>query len=176
MASYHSIAAVTATSSPKEKEKKSDKTSLTFWVRQGETLALHMQGLLDRALPLEVTLNDRQLDALQRITDPVVQYIKRLYLHFHFIFRHNEAYHEEDSLIFQEHTEEMEALLTQITRCSDAILNIIGYGKEYERVNSLAAQALTISGWVSELEIEVLDDPNGLIQAHHKKRLMYQQT
>ncbi len=135
-----------------------------------------MQGLLDRVLPPEVTLNDHQLDALQRITDPVVQYIEWLYLCFHFIFRHDEAYHKEDSLIFQKHAEEMEALLTQINRCSDAILNIIGYGKEYERVNSLAAQALTISGWVSELEIEVLDDPDGLIWAHRKKRLMYQQT
>ncbi|PBK59172.1 hypothetical protein ARMSODRAFT_1027669 [Armillaria solidipes] len=159
-----SIAAVTTTSSPKEKEKQSDKTSLAFW------------GLLDRALPPEVILSDRQLEALQRITDPVVQYIERLYLRFRFLFRRDEAYHEEDSLIFQDRAEEMEALLTQINRCSDAILNIIGYGKEYERVNSLAAQALTISGWVSELEIEALDDPNGLIRAHRNKRLMYQQT
>lgn len=153
-----------------------DKTSLTFWVRCGETLALCMQGLLDQALPLEVTLSDRQLDALQRITNPVVQYIEWLYLHFRFIFRCDEDYHEEDSLIFQSHAEEMEALLTHINKCGDAILNIMGYGKEYECVNLLAAKALTISGWVLELEIEALDDPNGLIQAHCNKRLMYQQT
>ncbi len=85
-------------------------------------------------------------------------------------------YHKDDSLIFQAHAEEMEALLTQINSCGDAILNIAGYGKEYERVNSLAAKALTISGWVSELEIKALDNPNGLIRAHHNKRLMYQLT
>lgn len=110
------------------------------------------------------------------ITDPVVQYIERLYLHFCFIFRHDEDYHEEDSLIFQARAEEMEALLTQINSCGDAILNIAGYEKEYAHINLLAAKALTISGWVSELEIEVLDDPNGLIRAHHNKRLMYQLT
>lgn len=171
-----SIVAVTSSSSWKEKEKPLDKTTLTFWVRHGEMLALRMQGLLDRALPLEVTLSDRQLDALQTITNPVVQYIERLYLRFRFIFRRDEDYHKDDSLIFQAHAEEMEALLTQINSCGDAILNIAGYGKEYERVNSLAAKALTISGWVSELEIKALDNPNGLIRAHHNKRLMYQLT
>ncbi|PBK58437.1 hypothetical protein ARMSODRAFT_983850 [Armillaria solidipes] len=139
-----SIMAVTSSSSQKEKEKLSDKTSLAFWVRRGETLALCMQGLLDRALPPEVTLSNHQLDALQTITDPVVQYIEQLYLCFCFIFKHDEDYHKEDSLIFQARAEEMEALLTQINSCGDAILNIAGYGKEYEHVNSLAAKALTI--------------------------------
>ncbi|PBK88804.1 hypothetical protein ARMGADRAFT_1033785 [Armillaria gallica] len=147
----------------KEKEKLSDKTTLTFWVQHRETLALHMQDLIDQALLPEVTLSDSQLDALQTITDLIVQYIKQLYLCFYFIFRHDEDYHEEDSLIFQARAEEMEALLTQINSCSNAILNIAGYGKEYKRVNSLAAKAFMISSWVLELEIEALDDPNGLI-------------
>lgn len=135
-----------------------------------------MEGLLDRALPPEVTLSDRTLESLQRLSDPVVQYIERLYLHFRFLFRCDEDYREEECLIFQQRVEEMEAMLTLIDKCGDAILNITGYGKEYKCVNSLAAKALTISGWVSELEIEALDNPNSLIRAHRNKRLMYQQT
>ncbi len=133
-----------------------------------------MATLLNRQIPAERNTGMRDLNDVQSYDCPKAQYVERVYREFHFLFGRDGTYNNNKDSVFEPRVDEMEVLSTHASCCTDAILNIDGYGANYLKADGLAAEVTTVGGWIAELEIEAMNDPQELIRLHCERQLMYQ--
>ncbi|KAK0433279.1 hypothetical protein EV421DRAFT_1741725 [Armillaria borealis] len=148
--------------------------NLPFWLRRSSTLEGRLATLLNRRIPAERNTGMWDLNDIQLYDCPKAQYVECIYREFCFLFHRDGTYNDNKDSVFEPRVEEMDALSTHVTRCVDAILNIDGYGPNYLKADGLAAEVTMVGGWMAELEIEAMNDPEELVKLHHERQLMYQ--
>ncbi|PBL01529.1 hypothetical protein ARMGADRAFT_1023000 [Armillaria gallica] len=133
--------------------------NLPFWLHRSSTLEGQLTTFLNRQILAERNTGMQDLNDIQSYDCPKAQYVKCVYQEFRFLFLQDGTYKDNKDSVFEPCVEEMDALSTHMMRCTDAILNIDGYGPNYLKANGLAAEVTTVGGWIAELEIEAMNDP-----------------
>ncbi|KAK0228947.1 hypothetical protein IW262DRAFT_1293626 [Armillaria fumosa] len=153
---------------------KTGSSNLQFWLRRTGRLEQRFESLLGRRMCSEIKEDNRDLNEVTAYDCSKAQYIEHIYREFRFMFQRDGTYDDNHDSVFEARVDEMDTLNNEVACCTDAILNLDGYGAHYEKANTLAAAVTTVGGWVAELEIEAMSDPRGLIKLHRSRKLMYQ--
>ncbi|KAK0435921.1 uncharacterized protein EV420DRAFT_1487802 [Desarmillaria tabescens] len=148
--------------------------NLPFWLHHSSTLEGWLVTLLNRQILAERNTGMWDLNNVQSYDCPKAQYVECVYQEFCFLFSWDRTYNNNEDSVFKPRVDEMEVLSTHTMHCAETILNIDGYGVNYQKADSLVAEVTTVGGWITELEIEVMNDPKELIKLHCTCQLMYQ--
>ncbi|KAK0245024.1 hypothetical protein EDD85DRAFT_782996 [Armillaria nabsnona] len=133
--------------------------NLPFWLCRSSTLEGWLATLLNRQIMAERNTGMWDLNDAQLYDCPKAQYVECVYWEFHFLFGQDRTYNDNNDSIFKPCVDEMEVLSTHTMHCADTILNIDGCSVNYLKADALAAEVTTVGGWITELEIEVMNDP-----------------
>ncbi|KAK0490082.1 hypothetical protein EDD18DRAFT_1109635 [Armillaria luteobubalina] len=107
--------------------------------------------------------------------DTATTYVEGLFITFHQLVIHEGRFDDQSSALFHPRTSELDRIATKLRRCQLSIVHRRGDERHVSRIQAVAEEVDRLYGWVLELEMEAMEDPEGLLFKHRQAMLMYQQ-
>ncbi|KAK0224037.1 hypothetical protein IW262DRAFT_1295697 [Armillaria fumosa] len=132
-------------------------------LRRTGRLEQQFESLLGRRMHSEIKEDNHDLNEVTAYDCSKAQYVECIYREFCFMFRRDGIYDNNHDSVFKAQVDEMDTLNNEVACCTDAILNLDGYGAHYEKANTLAVAVTTVGGWVAD------DEPLGSVHSEFRK-------